>query len=225
MTYYYKILFLSFIIPFIFSFHYKINFHKNFKIILISIPLSSIFYIIWDIIFTEMGIWGFNKDYVSAYIINLPVEEYLFFFIIPFCCLYTYHVINKYKAYLIKKINWTKFQFLLISILSVILVFNLSKIYTLVCFLSCILMILISNKLKINYSKSSFHNTFILITIPFLLVNGALTGSFYNQTVVWYNNDMILGLRVFTIPIEDFVYSYQLQLLNLLIYSKIKKYK
>ena len=63
----------------IFSFHNKINFHKNFKIILISIPLSSIFYIIWDIIFTEIVIWGFNKDYDSTYIINLPIEEYLFF--------------------------------------------------------------------------------------------------------------------------------------------------
>ena len=223
MTYYYKILFLSFIIPFIFSFHNKINFYKNFKFIIISIPLSSIFYIIWDIIFTEMGVWGFNKDYVSTYIINLPVEEYLFFLIIPFCCLYTYYVINKYKAYLVKNFDWKKFQFLFILILFVTLVLNLSKIYTLVCFLSCILIIFVSNKFNINYSKSSFHNTFILITIPFLIVNGALTGSFYNQTVVWYNNDMILGLRVFTIPIEDFVYSYQLQLLNLLIYSKIKR--
>ena len=53
-------------------------------------------------------------------------------------------------------------------------------------------------------------------------MNGALTGSFYDQTVVWYNKKMILGYYISTIPIEDLIYSYQLQLLNIIIFDKLK---
>ena len=57
--------------------------------------------------------------------------------------------------------------------------------------------------------------------IPFILVNGALTGLFLNQYVVWYNQNEILGLHLFTIPIEDIFYSYQLILLNIIVYKNI----
>ena len=82
MTYYYKILFLSIIIPLIFSFHPKVNFNKKFSILIKSIPLSSIPFIIWDILFTSMEIWGFNSKYVSKLnLFHLPIEEILFFFL------------------------------------------------------------------------------------------------------------------------------------------------
>ena len=222
MTYYYKILFLSFIIPFAFSFHKKIKFFKYFKFVFISIPLSSIFFIIWDIYFTKYEIWGFNKQFVSISILNLPIEEYLFFFIIPFCCVYTYHVIDKYKVSFFKKTNWNKILNIINAGLIIVAVLNFQKIYTFICLLSCVIIINILFKLKNSINLNAFHTTFILIFIPFLLVNGALTGSFYNQTVVWYDKSMILGYYIFTIPIEDLVYSYQLQLLNIIIFDKLK---
>ena len=222
MTYYYKILFLSFIIPFVFSFHKKINFYKNFRIIFISIPISSIFFIIWDIFFTKYEIWGFNKKFVSISILNLPIEEYLFFFIIPFCCLYTYHVINKYEVSFFKKINWNIILNFINAVLVIVAILNFQKIYTLLCLLSCVAIISILLNIKHSINLNAFHTTFILIFIPFILVNGALTGSFYDQTVVWYNKKMILGYYISTIPIEDLIYSYQLQLLNIIIFDKLK---
>ena len=41
--------------------------------------------------------------------------------------------------------------------------------------------------------------------IPFVIVNGALTGLFLNQQVVWYNQNEILNIYLFTIPIEDII--------------------
>ena len=60
--------------------------------------------------------------------------------------------------------------------------------------------------------------------IPFVIVNGALTGMF-DQMVVWYNSDHIIGLRLITIPIEDSVYALQLILFNLITYKFFVKNK
>tara|TARA_B100000131_G_C17814041_1_gene490900 strand:- start:281 stop:481 length:201 start_codon:yes stop_codon:yes gene_type:complete len=58
--------------------------------------------------------------------------------------------------------------------------------------------------------------------VPFILVNGALTGLFFKQVVVWYEPSEILGVFLLTIPIEDIVYAYQLILTNLIIYKKLE---
>ena len=220
MTYYFKILLFSFIIPFIFSFHPKILFYKKFKILIKSIFLTSIPFILWDIIFTSYNIWGFNKLYTSSfYIINLPIEEILFFIIIPFVCLYTHYVLERYNISLFNIENWILINRILSIILLIIALINFYKAYTFFCCLFCSLLMLTVEikKIKINYNI--FYTSFILIMIPFTIVNGALTGLFYEQLVVWYNNSENTGIRLFTIPIEDIIYAYQLILSNLVIFK------
>ena len=136
--------------------------------------------------------------------------------------MYTYHVINKYEVSFFKKINWNIILNFINAVLVIVAILNFQKIYTLLCLLSCVAIISILLNIKHSINLNAFHTTFILIFIPFLLVNGALTGSFYDQTVVWYNKKMILGYYISTIPIEDLIYSYQLQLLNIIIFDKLK---
>jgi lycopene cyclase domain-containing protein len=62
-----------------------------------------------------------------------------------------------------------------------------------------------------------------VILIPFLIVNGILTGSFIDGEVVWYNNNENLGIRFFTIPIEDFGYGFSMILFNLLLIGRLQK--
>jgi lycopene cyclase domain-containing protein len=52
-----------------------------------------------------------------------------------------------------------------------------------------------------------------------LIINGILTA----LPVVEYNPDHDLGIRLFTIPIEDFFYFFLLLLMNLTIYEYLKK--
>tara|TARA_Y100001968_G_C19324908_1_gene701184 strand:+ start:265 stop:960 length:696 start_codon:yes stop_codon:yes gene_type:complete len=225
MTYYYLILLLSISIPFLFSFHPRINFYKKFSTIFITIPLTAIPYIIWDILFVDLGIWGFNKEYVSNLnIYNLPIEEVLFFVIIPFCCIYTHHVIETLSISFLDRVNYRYINNSLILCLILVSIFYNSNFYTLVCFVSCaFLLILETYYIKIiNYKY--FYTTFILIMIPFVIVNGALTGMF-DQMVVWYNSDHIIGLRLITIPIEDSIYALQLILFNLITYKFFVKNK
>jgi lycopene cyclase domain-containing protein len=96
MSEYYWVLILSFSVPFIFSFSKRWGFHKHYKYAILSIILASIPFLIWDAIVTEIGHWSFNSDYISGLtIFNLPLEEILFFMVIPFCCTFTWNALNK----------------------------------------------------------------------------------------------------------------------------------
>ena len=222
MTYYYSILFLSIIIPFTFSFHPKIKFNRKFHIVTCSILIVSIPFIIWDMIFVKNGIWGFNKNHISGfYIYNLPIEELLFFFIIPFCCVYTHHLIEKFEISFFKINNWKKINSYLGISLLICAFYFFDKQYTFFCLSLCSLVIFIEYFFSKRINYNSFYTLFIIIMVPFIIVNGALTGLFLNQYVVWYNQNEILSLYLFTIPIEDIFYSYQLILLNIIVYKNI----
>ena len=45
---------------------------------------------------------------------------------------------------------------------------------------------------------------------------------FLEKMIVWYNPLHIIGIRIFTIPIEDTVYAYQLILANLLLWKYLE---
>ena len=81
MSLYLKLLLFSFVIPFIYSFNSKIRFNRYFPSIFIALLVSAIPFIIWDIYFTYLGVWGFNSEYHSGILVfDLPLEEILFFF-------------------------------------------------------------------------------------------------------------------------------------------------
>jgi lycopene cyclase domain-containing protein len=61
-----------------------------------------------------------------------------------------------------------------------------------------------------------------LLLIPFLIINGILTGTGPDQPVVWYNDAENLGIRLFTIPLEDVFYGFELMLFNVCFYEYLK---
>tara|TARA_B110000196_G_C20528882_1_gene379059 strand:+ start:71 stop:250 length:180 start_codon:yes stop_codon:yes gene_type:complete len=53
-------------------------------------------------------------------------------------------------------------------------------------------------------------------------VNGILTGGITGMTIVSYNNFENLGVRIGTIPIEDFGYAFTMLFGNLMILESLK---
>jgi len=211
MSTYLFVLVSSVFLPILFSFHKRIQFHKKASHVFKSIFLCSIIFIVWDVIYTEMGVWGFSpKHHLDVLFAGLPLEEILFFYAIPFCCLFSYFVFKNnisikpieisVKIYFVLGIG-----FLLLSYLFI------DKAYTLsVCIFSAAILFILAYKPQPWFSVFLF--SFILISLgPFLLVNGILTGLLDSVSPpVWYNDAENLGIRLMTIPIEDFFYSFSL---------------
>lgn len=217
MDYLYLLLNLGSIsIPFLFSFHPKLKFYKYWKSLSLALLLTMLVFIPWDILFTQKGIWGFNDTYfLGTKIFGLPLEEWLFFICIPYACVFTHYALLHYFPNLkLSKKNTFLVSYVLISILAVSTILNYDKWYTLVNFALAIL--LLASVLKWNLQLlQTYFLTFLVMLIPFFLVNGILTGSFINNEVVWYNNAENLNVRLFTIPIEDTIYALTLILMNL----------
>jgi lycopene cyclase domain-containing protein len=93
------ILIISGIIPLILSFWPPLSFYRKPKAIFYAILLIVLIYGSWDIFAAYRGHWHFNpKGVWPVRIINLPLEEVLFFLVIPFACIFTWEAMKFIKA-------------------------------------------------------------------------------------------------------------------------------
>lgn len=215
---------LTIAFPLAFSFYSKANFSSKWKYLLPSIIIPAIIFIVWDMIFTALGVWGFNPKYIlGLYVYNLPIEEILFFVCVPYACVFTYEAINylvkhDYFRNVASSISGFLFMFLLVLGL-----LNTSKWYTGISFIACAVFIALHQwKWKTPY-LSRFYFSFVFILIPFFLVNGILTGSLIGEPIVWYNESKMMGFRMSTIPFEDTFYGMLLLLMNISIFELKQK--
>ncbi|MFM1875138.1 MAG: hypothetical protein RL266_875 [Bacteroidota bacterium] len=211
-------------VPLAFSFESKLRFFRRWKSLFPALFIPAILFLVWDSIFTSQGVWGFNEQYLTGIkIYNLPLEEVLFFFCIPYCCVFTYEVLN----YFIEKDMLGKYARHAATILVYILVAIAFKYNDLAytfwtALLTVIFLILHLVVLKKEYwSRLVF--AYLVILVPFFIVNGILTGTGLEDPVVWYNNDENLGIRLLTIPIEDSVYGFLLIAYNISLYEHFKR--
>ena len=213
---------LSISIPLILSFEPRFSFYKKWYAVLPAIVVGATVFIVWDILFTEMGVWGFNELHLSGvHLANLPVEEWLFFITIPFASLFTYEVVNYHlPGNYLKKIAYP-LVYGLAGILIVIGLLHADRWYTFVTFILAGLYLLMNALLLRPKYLGQFFLAYFLILIPFFIVNGVLTGSWIEQEVVYYNDAENLGIRLFTIPIEDSVYGMLLILINVNVFERI----
>lgn len=224
MTYlYFLINIASLSIPLVYSFQKKMRFIQYWKTVLLGIVIMAIPFLIWDIWFTKIGVWGFNTKYLLGInILNLPIEEVLFFFCIPYASIFTHYVLLHFfpNLKLSSKITSILNKLLFLVAISIVL-FNYDKWYTLINFLVFSVFLVYALVTK-DAIISSFYITFLVILLPFFIVNGLLTGSFIDEQVVWYNNAENLGIRLGTVPVEDVFYAFSMLYGPILVIERLK---
>ena len=209
--------------PLALSFDRKVHFYKKWKHLLLAVLLPALIYIAWDIYFVHQGVWSFNPEKITGFkIANLPVEEVLFFLIVPFCCVFIYECIRCYFPDLKNKKWADRLLQALALLLFVTGLFFYKKYYTSWTF---VLTALFITKIYIfkNYFRffdaAAFVISYVIVLVPFLIVNGLLTAI----PVVIYNDAENLGCRIYTIPFEDVFYGMLLVLMNITLYQRSMK--
>jgi lycopene cyclase domain-containing protein len=210
-------------LPLLLSFDKKVAYFKRWKYLFPSIFIMAVIFIVWDVVFTKFGIWGFNEKYlVGLNIINLPIEEWLFFITIPYASVFIYDCIKYYFPNLGVHDTGNIIAVVLGILLAILAILNLGKHYTYITFISLSLILLL---LVIRRSKylGRFFISYGIVLIPFFIVNGILTGSWIPEPVVWYNDNFNLDFRLWTIPLEDVFYGMLLILGNVAFYEYFQK--
>ncbi len=212
----------SVLFPLLFSFHPRLKFYKKWLALFPAMLITGLLFIAWDMYFTQLKIWGFNSAYLTGISVgNLPLEEVLFFLCIPYACVFTYACLPQ-KGFSKKTEQWV--SSLLVGGSLLLVMFFHQYHYTAYTFaLLAALIALVGFILKVRW-LSRFYQTCLILLLPFIIVNGLLTGTALAAPVVWYNSAEMLGPRILTIPVEDIFYGMGLVLLNVLIFYRISDY-
>ncbi len=207
--------------PIVLSFDKRVSYINSWKNVFLASSIVAIPFLIWDIIFTANGFWGFNPDYlIGIEILGLPIEEILFFWVVPFACIFIYECCKFY----LHSITWKYFNwFVAVALLVYILVVNFYSVdgwYTMTVEISTLITLALW---KWGRKRPLLGIAFVISLIPFLAINGILTGSFLAEPIVWYSESEFSGIRIFTIPMEDVLYSFTLIASTILLKERLAK--
>ncbi len=216
MSFYFYLNLAIIAFPLIFSFERRLEFYKKFKPLAVALLLVGFLFVAWDIFATYRGHWSFNPLYVNqAKLFGLPLEEIMFFITVPYSCLFVYHSIGHFvkdkKLFGIGK--WIPASIAILILLFAFVFF--SKEYTFLAIISvglAMLFVALVN-MELFASRSYWLYTFLTL-ILFLIFNYLLT----SYPVVQYSPEAITGVRVLTIPIEDFMFNFSMLTSYLTVY-------
>jgi lycopene cyclase domain-containing protein len=206
--------------PLLYSGDKRLRYYRYYPAVGLSILIVGAIYITWDVVVTAWGEWSFNRRYVTGiHVLNLPLEEVLFFITVPYSCLFVYEAVLYYAKSGSVGIRRMTFFFLVGALIGTGLMF-FHQGYTMKALLSCGLFLACAMATNRDLIENRRYWMWLAICyVPFLLVNLVLTA----LPVVQYNQDAIWGGRFVTIPFEDFFYNFSMLSFYLLFYVLFKE--
>jgi lycopene cyclase domain-containing protein len=207
-------------VPLWYTFDERTAYYRRLPALGLSIAVVSTCYLVWDILVTAGGEWSFNSKYLTGMqILNIPLEEVLFFITVPYSCLLLYEVV----LYATKSGSFKLPVIVVIASIIALLAASLAVYpqgYTAKALASCGFFLIVALLFDRALIKSKQYWIWLAICyVPFLIINAVLTA----LPVVEYNSKAIWGLRIGTIPLEDFFYNYAMLSFYLLVYRIGKK--
>jgi lycopene cyclase domain-containing protein len=207
-------------VPFLFSFRRKTKFYRRIPYVLAAFLSVGLVFLAWDVWATAQGDWGFSHLYTTGIrFLGLPLEEILFFLMIPYSCLFIYENLVCYFAD--KRLPIPRvLNALVVGGCAVSAIAFWGQNYTRTVMIFCGLFFLVTFFYDHDMLESFLFWAYMLITyFPFFVVNYLLTSA----PIVWYDPHAIRGLRVTTIPLEDFFYSFNMLAFYTLVYRIFRK--
>jgi lycopene cyclase domain-containing protein len=206
------------------SFDKKVHFYKKWKYMWQGGLIVGIFFIIWDMGKTYLGVWTFNQKYITGYyVFNLPVEEILFFITIPYACMFIYECLNHYVPFKVSVFTEQMISWILFILLLTLVVYSFEQTYTFVTAVIATIYMIYHLAFESGRIRVRFYFAFLVTFIPFVLIDGILTGAFEAEPIIIYNPEEFMGYRIISLPLEDAIYLIPLMLANITFFEKIRK--
>lgn len=205
------------------SFEPRLDYRRKWRFLLPGGLVIAAIFIGWDIWFTKVGVWGFNDAYLTGFRpLGLPWEEWTFFIFVPFSCVFIHEALCFYiKRDLLAPVQ-QGLTILLAVLFFAIGVLKWESLYTSTTFLLCGFFNVYHLLFLKDQPRGRFYLSYLVSFLPFLLVNGALTGGFTHAPVVYYNPEEFFGVRIVSIPVDDAAYGYLLLMSNFTCYHYFK---
>lgn len=198
----------------------SIVFIMELKYMLPAIIFSGTIFIMLKIRFLQSGFISFNENFLMhKNILNLPIEEWLFLLVISFFA---------FSVYILVNVKFEKFNkpnlFYVVSIL-LLMGFAYEAWYSRQKLIPFFVFFLLSiyfgytlfrNRFKPHLTK--FYISYFIVVIPFFLIKIFLN----TLPVILYNNDFTLGIRLISVPVEEFANLFLLMLINITIFEYLR---
>lgn len=196
------------------SYDKKVHYYTHWPTLFPAIIIIGLWFIGWDAVFTAVGIWGFNPHYHQASNwLGLPAEEWTFFFAVPFAS-YFIHVCLKSYWPNDTLAKWDRpISLGLGGVMLLMAALNWDKSYTAITMLLTGVFLIGHYFSFSNDYRTLFYRSFVVILLPFLIIDGSLTGWFTREPIVLYHPQEYLGIRLGSAPVEDAIYGFLLILL------------
>ncbi len=218
---YFLLLMLLLVISLAFSFGKKVQFYSKLKYLFPAIALTGIIFLLWDMRFIQFEMWYHNPAFLTGLkIMKIPMEDWFFFLVVPYSFVLVYETL-KVKFPLWGKPNITvAVSLVLLIVFGLIAYFGREKLYTFFTFFLLAIYFgytIFRNRFKEHFSK--FYLAFLFSLIPLFLIEIAITA----LPIMEYNSDHIMGLKLATVPVENFGYLFLLLFINVTVYEFLKQ--
>lgn len=218
----YLLLLLAYLlIPVVLSTQKKVRFVFRLRYLFPSIIFAGAIYVMWDMRFTELGIWSFNPDYITGIqLMKVPIEEWLKFLIIPLSMVYIYEWL-KIKLENFEQPNIVVALSLVIFVIAGVLAYtfrqNMFSFFTFFLLAIYLGYTIFRNRFKKHFTK--FYLAYAITLFPFLIVSVILNV----LPVVIYNTEHVIGISLFGVPVEKLAYLFLLLLITTTIYEYLNE--
>ncbi len=220
MNYFYLLINLALLLlSFMLVLDKKANPMRSWKHMAPAVLVSGVVFSGAAFVFNQFKISFFNPEYtVGVNILQLPIEEIMFHFVLAFAGLNIYVVLNAHFP----KNNLEKFSLsisnLLLGVLIAMLFFAHSKLYCVVTFsMLFVLLFYVEyvNKLRFTYK---FYRAYVVLLIPFCLLYMFVGG----LPILTYAIDKTINLTLGPIPFESFFYLMSVLLTSVYLFEVLK---
>jgi lycopene cyclase domain-containing protein len=206
---------LVILFPLVLSFDRRVSFFRQWRAVFPAVLIVGAFYIYEDVLATARGNWFFAERWSGdVQWLGLPPGEWFFFITVPYACLFIYACVRSYVPE--KIVRFPRFITWLTSGAAALCawIFRDQGYTMIVMLVFCVTSLALGLLRPDLLGSRQFWAALGLSYCAFLVVNGILTA----VPVVLYGPQAIWGIRVITIPLEDFFYNFSLLALNFLLF-------